>query len=315
MKFSRKSLWEHLRWVSLFLILFFAFLMIVLIPLLVRVSQPDSVPYALHSVLSANYGADPHNLKHAPLRLSIIADVIRDQQAIASSRLSLNEVGSASDSEVPASSTDSYPVINSTPGSGSDNNQNTPVAADLASTQRSDTYSTLQASGTVDSTGIGSTPTLKFTQEPAQTSIINIRTPTPTPNRTGQITPVLTGESPTTKPAVTNAPTQTTSSQQTATLSTSLTAVSPTKTSLPTTKPPTSIAPTPTRTTPPPTSTPIPTQPPPTNTPIPTKPPPTNTPIPTKPPPTNTPVPTKPPDPYPPPPPPPPPPTDIPPYP
>jgi len=80
-----KGLREYLYWASLFLILAFVFLAIILIPALLTVVGPQAVPYALHSILFANYSADPFDVKHSRLQMEVIAQVVNDQQLFPSS--------------------------------------------------------------------------------------------------------------------------------------------------------------------------------------------------------------------------------------
>jgi hypothetical protein len=69
----------YLDWILILLILFFAFIAIILVPAFLTASELDRAPYALHSILNANYGIDPLGQKYFQVKPDIIAQVIADQ--------------------------------------------------------------------------------------------------------------------------------------------------------------------------------------------------------------------------------------------
>jgi hypothetical protein len=251
----------YLDWILILLILFFAFTAIILVPAFLTASELDRVPYALHSILNANYGIDPLGLKFFQVKPDIIAQVIADQNGF-----------------MPGDGSEN-PLLPGTPTVDTLQPTSTPAPTDgtINPTASNNPSPTNTANLTPGVTEL-STPGGEITQQATQTPGSNSKTATPTHS------------------VATRRPTSTTISGSTSvpptltstTRSPGTTSIAPTQTAAPTTQSPTSTTASPTRT-----STP-------TERPTSTSLPPTRTQEPTELP-TNTPRPTRPPDPYPPP--------------
>lgn len=259
------KMWRiYLDWILILLILFFAFVAIILVPTFLTASGPDRVPYTLHSILNANYGIDPLGLKYFQVKPDIIAQVIEDQNRL----LPGNGSGNPAATEAPIVEV-LQPSSTPTPTDGGINPS--------APNNPSPTHPVNLTPGVTEL----STPTAGFTQQASQTPGSSSKTASPT-HSVATLRPTSTNS-----PGRTSVPPTLTST----TRSPGSTSIAPTRTAAPTTQSPTSTTASPTHTAEP------------TERPTSTPPPPTRTPTPTEPP-TNTPRPTQPPDPYPPPPPP-----------
>lgn len=222
----------YLDWVLLLLILFFAFAAIILVPALLTASELERVPYALHSILNADYGVDPFGLKFFQVKSDIIAQVLRDNNqsmhgdGIGNPDLPAKPVGGTlQPSATPApteqaiSPTAPYDP-SSTPGITEQSTPGINVTQQASPTpgSSSKTATPTHSSATrrpTSTTGPGRTPvspTLTSTnQSPVSTSIVPTRAPTSTtasPTRTSEPTeiPTSTPRPPTRTPEPTDPP-------------------------------------------------------------------------------------------------------------
>ncbi len=230
----------HLDWILLIFVLLLTFASIILVPALLKIDKLGDVPYALHSILNADYSADNLAFKYSQVKSDIIDEAIRDQNGLAPGEGSLKPTLDPNIAMVTP-----YPGSTGTPTLNPLGPSSTPAPTD----------------GSVNPTAQRTTPSPTNGVNP--TSTPPGATPKP-PNSTAVVTtPVPTRIFPT-QPPTAQPPNSTT--------------VPPTRTIAPTAQPPEPTAIVPTRTTAPPTSvpptrTPAPTEPPPTNTPRPPDPP------------------------------------------
>jgi hypothetical protein len=249
----------YLDWILLVLILFLTFVAIILVPALLTVDKLVSVPYALHSILNADYGVDDLALSYAQVKSDIIAEVIRDQN--------VSMLGDIT--EKPALNP---PIAFATPNTGLTATSTTNPGQPTSTPAPTDGAFSPTATNIYPSPTSGGYPTATqpsvTDNPPNSTAIATTASPT-------QAATTHPSDSTSRPPTRTSAPT---------TQAPDPTSRPPTQTSAPTSPPPT---PTPV----PPTRTPAPTSPPPTNTPRPPDPTDPPDPYPPPPPPGNTPYP------------------------
>jgi hypothetical protein len=263
-KSLRQDISDRWQWIALVLLLLCGFGAIVLVPALLRVDSLRTVPYNLHSVLSADYSQDRLQLRHAQLDMAVIAQVVRDRQPTPAG----DNPGLIPGLDTPApTATPPASALPPNPLSTIQPSQ-TPLANTPENTQK--VTSTDQPQDT---------PNPGRTSEPTQTPQAGVIYPTAT--RSSDRTPTRTQPPASATPQASKTPSYTISSptaslipETTTHPSATILASTPTRTSVPsqeptfTMLPPThTVAPTPTPR--PNTPTPEPTEPPPTNTPRP----------------------------------------------
>ena len=235
---------KRANWAMILVILIFLFILLLLVSLfLMESTNPDSVPYNLHSELNADYSADNRAIIFPAVQLGLIVDVIRDlgtpnpQAQLATIQAGLSTSVATVTSYLPATATLPPPLDDPTP---------TSTAATLTMT--------LQPSSTTTINPVV-TPTW-MQQTPTPTNVKTIIPPATKPPSTK---PPNTPSNPTQPPRTQAPPTPTITAPSETPIPPSPTIPPPTVTKLPpspTNPPPTATKPPPTSTNPPPTSTP-----------------------------------------------------------